>query len=48
MALTRFDALSAIAAEYPTEPIVVALGTMVREMLLVGRQDVAGPPHALH
>ncbi|MBI3972800.1 MAG: phosphonopyruvate decarboxylase [Chloroflexi bacterium] len=37
--LTRFDALKAIAAEYPTEPIVVALGTMVREMLLVGRRD---------
>jgi sulfopyruvate decarboxylase subunit beta len=37
--LTRFDALQAIAAEYPTEPIVVALGTMVREMLLVGRRD---------
>ena len=39
MALTRFDALKAIAAEYPTEPIIVALGTMVREMLLVGRQE---------
>jgi thiamine pyrophosphate-dependent acetolactate synthase large subunit-like protein len=39
MALTRFDALSAIAAEYSTEPIVVALGTMVREMLLVGRRE---------
>ena len=39
MALTRFDALGAIAAEYPTEPIVVALGTMVREMLLVGRSQ---------
>jgi sulfopyruvate decarboxylase subunit beta len=37
--LTRFDALQAIATEYPTEPIVVALGTMVREMLLVGRRD---------
>jgi thiamine pyrophosphate-dependent acetolactate synthase large subunit-like protein len=37
--LTRFDALQAIAAEYPTEPIVVALGTMVREMLLAGRAD---------
>ncbi|MGH2352103.1 MAG: thiamine pyrophosphate-dependent enzyme [Chloroflexota bacterium] len=37
--LTRFDALQAVAAEYPTEPIVVALGTMVREMLLVGRRD---------
>ena len=37
--LTRFDALQAITAEYPTEPIVVALGTMVREMLLAGRQD---------
>lgn len=37
--LTRFDALKAIATEYPTEPIVVALGTMVREMLLAGRSD---------
>jgi thiamine pyrophosphate-dependent acetolactate synthase large subunit-like protein len=38
--LTRFDALAAIAAEYPQEPIVVALGTMVREMLLAtGRQE---------
>jgi sulfopyruvate decarboxylase subunit beta len=37
--LTRFDALQAVAAEYPTEPIVVALGTMVREMLLAGRAD---------
>jgi sulfopyruvate decarboxylase subunit beta len=38
--LTRFDALRAIAAEYPQEPIVIALGTMVREMLLAtGRQD---------
>jgi sulfopyruvate decarboxylase subunit beta len=37
--LTRFDALQAVAAAYPTEPIVVALGTMVREMLLVGRRD---------
>jgi thiamine pyrophosphate-dependent acetolactate synthase large subunit-like protein len=37
--LTRFDALKAVAAEYPTEPIVVALGTMVREMLLAGRAD---------
>ena len=37
--LTRFDALAAIAAEYAAEPIVVALGTMVREMLLVGRRD---------
>lgn len=36
--LTRFQALQAIAAEYPTEPIVVALGTMVREMLLVGQR----------
>jgi thiamine pyrophosphate-dependent acetolactate synthase large subunit-like protein len=36
--MTRFDALAAIAAEFPTEPIVVALGTMVREMLLVGRR----------
>ena len=32
--LTRFEALEAIAAEYPEEPIVIALGTMVREMLL--------------
>jgi thiamine pyrophosphate-dependent acetolactate synthase large subunit-like protein len=38
--LTRFQALEAIAAEYPEEPIVVALGTMVRELLLVtGRRD---------
>jgi thiamine pyrophosphate-dependent acetolactate synthase large subunit-like protein len=37
--LTRFEALKAVAAEYPTEPIVVALGTMVREMLLAGRSD---------
>jgi sulfopyruvate decarboxylase subunit beta len=38
--LTRFDALKAIATEYPAEPIVVALGTMVREMLLaVGRSE---------
>lgn len=38
--LTRFDALQAIATEYPDEPIVIALGTMVREMLLAtGRQD---------
>jgi sulfopyruvate decarboxylase subunit beta len=36
--LTRFEALQAVAAEYPSEPIVVALGTMVREMLLVGRR----------
>ncbi|HEV2126052.1 MAG TPA: thiamine pyrophosphate-dependent enzyme [Chloroflexota bacterium] len=36
--LTRYQALQAIAAEYPTEPIVVALGTMVREMLLIGRR----------
>lgn len=36
--LTRYDALQTIATEYPTEPIVVALGTMVREMLLHGRQ----------
>lgn len=33
--LTRYEALEAIAAEYPEEPIVIALGTMVREMLLV-------------
>jgi len=39
MPLTRFDALSAIAAEYVTEPIIVALGTMVREMLLVGLRE---------
>lgn len=32
--LTRFEALEAIAGEYPEEPIVIALGTMVREMLL--------------
>lgn len=37
--LSRFDALQTIANEYPTEPIIVALGTMVREMLLVGRRD---------
>ncbi|CAA9237253.1 MAG: hypothetical protein AVDCRST_MAG77-1528 [uncultured Chloroflexi bacterium] len=38
--LTRFDALAAVAAEYPQEPIVVALGTMVREMLLAtGRRE---------
>ena len=33
--LTRIAALEAIASEYPEEPIVIALGTMVREMLLV-------------
>ena len=39
-ALTRYDALEAVAAEYPEEPIVVALGTMVREMLLTtGRRS---------
>jgi sulfopyruvate decarboxylase subunit beta len=38
-ALTRFQVLQAVATEYPIEPTVVALGTMVREMLLVGRQD---------
>lgn len=38
--LTRYDALAAVAAEYPHEPVVVALGTMVREMLLAtGRRD---------
>ena len=37
--LSRFEALKAIATEYPTEPVVVALGTMVREMLLAGRSD---------
>lgn len=37
--LTRFDALKLIASEFPDEPIVVALGTMVREMLLNGRAD---------
>jgi thiamine pyrophosphate-dependent acetolactate synthase large subunit-like protein len=38
--LSRFQALEAIAAEYPEEPIVIALGTMVREMLLVtGRRE---------
>ena len=37
--LSRFEALQAVATEYPTEPIVVALGTMVREMLLVGRRE---------
>lgn len=37
--LTRLEALAAIARAFPTEPLVVALGTMVREMLLVtGRQ----------
>jgi thiamine pyrophosphate-dependent acetolactate synthase large subunit-like protein len=36
---TRFDALAAVAHAFPAEPIVVALGTMVREMLLVGRSD---------
>ncbi len=38
--LTRFEALQAIATEYPSEPLVIALGTMVREMLLsTGRQE---------
>ncbi|HEX2033635.1 MAG TPA: thiamine pyrophosphate-dependent enzyme [Chloroflexota bacterium] len=37
--LSRFEALRAVASAYPTEPVVVALGTMVREMLLVGRRD---------
>ncbi len=37
--LTRLAALRAAAAAYPTEPFVVAVGTMVREMLLVGRAD---------
>jgi len=38
--LTRYRALEAIAAELPEEPVVVALGTMVRELLLVtGRRD---------
>ncbi|HEU5314829.1 MAG TPA: thiamine pyrophosphate-dependent enzyme [Chloroflexota bacterium] len=38
--LTRYQALEAVAAEYPEEPIVIALGTMVREMLLAtGRRD---------
>ena len=38
--LTRFDALEAVASEYPEEPIVIALGTMVREMLLAtGRRS---------
>src|SRR3712207_36865 len=33
-ALAHFAALEAVAAEYPEEPIVIALGTVVREMLL--------------
>ena len=33
--LTRLEALATIAQAFPTEPVVVALGTMVREMLLV-------------
>ena len=37
--LTRLAALRATAAAYPTEPYVVAVGTMVREMLLVGRAE---------
>ena len=37
--LTRLAALRATAAAYPTEPYVVAVGTMVREMLLIGRAD---------
>ena len=37
--LTRLAALRATATAYPTEPYVVAVGTMVREMLLVGRAD---------
>ena len=38
--LTRFEVLAALAAEYPEEPVVVALGTMVREMLLAtGRRE---------
>ena len=36
---TRLAALRATAAAYPTEPYVVAVGTMVREMLLVGRSE---------
>ena len=42
--LTRLDALAAIHHAFPSEPVVIALGTMVREMLLVaGRQ-----PNHLH
>ena len=37
--LTRLASLRAISATYPTEPYVIACGTMVREMLLVGRRD---------
>ncbi|MAG34742.1 MAG: phosphonopyruvate decarboxylase [Dehalococcoidia bacterium] len=37
--LTRLEALRATASAYPTEPYVVAVGTMVREMLLVGRAE---------
>ncbi len=32
--ITRYQALAAVAAAYQHEPLVVALGTMVREMLL--------------
>jgi sulfopyruvate decarboxylase subunit beta len=33
--LTRIDALRAIDAAFPTDPVVLTLGTTVREMLLV-------------
>jgi sulfopyruvate decarboxylase subunit beta len=33
--LTRIDALRAVDAAFPTEPVVLTLGTTVREMLLV-------------
>lgn len=42
--LTRLDALAAIHHTFPSDPVIIALGTMVREMLLVaGRQ-----PNHLH
>lgn len=42
--LTRVDALAAIDQAFPADPVVVALGTMVREMLIVaGRR-----PNHLH
>lgn len=36
--LTRLEALRLIDAAYPTDPIVLTLGTAVREMLLVAGQ----------
>lgn len=41
--LTRLDALKVVVTAYPDEPYVVALGTMVRELLGLGRR-----PNHLH